>query len=245
MFCLMRRKEAKVFQYATVGRKIDHSILAHLWFMKVQSRYMHMNEWLSDSPKFVTFLKPSRNELHHQIHTPNVANKQRTKCFLRKKNFHSWPSLCHEPCTQLNYRFLLHCCSCRCLHSTSISPWQSIFKREEEEDVAERFIGLRGDENSGSESARGRGSRKWCPRATAALCEDREEEIASHFGCFAPILCPLCTRGFNKIDGRCLSPCKTSQLHVLERSKGINVTSFVSIWVLTPMVRPELHKSGE
>jgi hypothetical protein len=30
MFCLMRRKEAKVFQYATVGRKIDHSILAHL-----------------------------------------------------------------------------------------------------------------------------------------------------------------------------------------------------------------------
>jgi hypothetical protein len=55
-------------------------------------------------------------------------------------------------------------------------------KGKEEEDVAEGFIDLCGDMTADSESARGRGSRKWCPRAaTAASCENQEEEVTHTF----------------------------------------------------------------
>jgi hypothetical protein len=70
--------------------------------------------------------------------------------------------------------------------------------REEEEDVAEGFIDLHGDMTADSESARGQGSRKWCPGATTvASCENQEEkEIALRLGRFAPVHCPFCIGGW-------------------------------------------------
>jgi hypothetical protein len=70
--------------------------------------------------------------------------------------------------------------------------------REEEEDVAEGFIDLGGDMTADSESARGRGSRKWCPgAATAASCENqKEEEITLRLGRFMLVHCPFCIGGW-------------------------------------------------